>query len=102
MCLAQGHKAVSPVRLEPAAPRFRVKNSTIEPLRYHIAASTNLATCTIISIHLDLNEIQILRSKDSDYYFNTGVIFFIFLLYVQGIPIKSIQASAPKSALIFI
>ena len=27
MCLVQGHKAVTPVRLEPAAPRSRVKHS---------------------------------------------------------------------------
>ena len=33
MCLAQGHNAVTPVRLEPMAPRFRVKNSTTESLR---------------------------------------------------------------------
>ena len=32
MCLAQGDNAVTPVRLEPAAPRFRVQHSTIEPL----------------------------------------------------------------------
>ena len=32
MCLAQGHNAVTPVRLEPATPRSRVKHST-EPLR---------------------------------------------------------------------
>ena len=53
----------------------------------NIASSTNIGTYTIISIHLDLNEIQILRSKDSDFYFNTGVIFFIFILcirYSQG------------------
>ena len=31
--LAQGHNAVTPVRLEPAAPLSRVKHSTIEPLR---------------------------------------------------------------------
>ena len=30
----QGHNAVTPVRLEPAAPRSRVKHSTTEPLRY--------------------------------------------------------------------
>ena len=34
MCLAQGHNAATPVRLEPAAPRSRVKHSTTEPLRY--------------------------------------------------------------------
>ena len=32
MCLAQGHNAVMPVRLEPAAPRSQVKHSTTEPL----------------------------------------------------------------------
>ena len=33
MCLAQGHNAVTPVRLKPVAPRSRVKHSTTEPLR---------------------------------------------------------------------
>ena len=33
MCLAQGHNAVAPVRLEPAVLRSRVKHSTTEPLR---------------------------------------------------------------------
>ena len=33
--LAQGHNAVTPVRLEPAAPRSGVKHSTTEPLRSH-------------------------------------------------------------------
>ena len=33
MCLAQGHNTVTPVRLEPAAPRSRFKHSTTEPLR---------------------------------------------------------------------
>ena len=32
MCLAQGHNTVTPVRLEPAAHRSRVKHSTTEPL----------------------------------------------------------------------
>ena len=32
MCPAQGHNAVTPVRLEPAAPQCRVKHSTTEPL----------------------------------------------------------------------
>ena len=38
MCLVQGHKAVTLVRLEPKALRSRVKHSTTEPLRsqfYH-------------------------------------------------------------------
>ena len=36
MCLAQGHKAVTPVRLEPAALRSPVRHSTTEPLRYQL------------------------------------------------------------------
>ena len=32
MRLAQGHNAVTPVRLEPAAPWSRVQHSTTEPL----------------------------------------------------------------------
>ena len=33
MCLAQGHNAVTPMRLDSAATRSRVKHSTTEPLR---------------------------------------------------------------------
>ena len=33
MCLAQGHNAVTPVKLEPAALRSQVKHSTTGPLR---------------------------------------------------------------------
>ena len=33
MCLAQGHNTKTLVRLEPAAPRSRVKHSTTEQLR---------------------------------------------------------------------
>ena len=33
MCLAQGHNAVTQVRLEPTASQSRVKHSTTEPLR---------------------------------------------------------------------
>ena len=32
MSLAQGHNTVTPVRLEPEAPRSRLKHSTTEPL----------------------------------------------------------------------
>ena len=32
MCLAQGHDAVTPLRLDTAALRSRVKHSTTEPL----------------------------------------------------------------------
>ena len=39
MCLAQGHNAVTPVRLEPAAPRSWVKQSAIEELRSRVSGS---------------------------------------------------------------
>ena len=38
MCLAQGHNAVTPVRLEPATPQSRVKHSTTAlPRKYNHA-----------------------------------------------------------------
>ena len=36
MCLAQGHNAVTPVRLEPAASRSPVKHSSTEQLRSYL------------------------------------------------------------------
>ena len=38
--LLKDHNAVTPVRLEPAAPRSRVKHSTTEPLRSLIKVYT--------------------------------------------------------------
>ena len=34
MCLAQGLNTLTPIKLEPSAPRSQVKHSTTEPLRY--------------------------------------------------------------------
>ena len=34
--LLKDHNAVTPARLEPAAPRSRIKHSTTEPMRSHI------------------------------------------------------------------
>ena len=41
MCLAQGHNAMHPVRVEPANSRSRVKRSTTEPLCfcYHLTST---------------------------------------------------------------
>ena len=44
MCLAQGHNPVTPVRLEPAAPRSRVKYSTTEPLRSPVICILSLTS----------------------------------------------------------
>ena len=42
MCLAQGHNAVTPVRLEPAAIRTRVKHFTTEPLRSQLKVQKHI------------------------------------------------------------
>ena len=44
MCLAQGHNAVIPVRLEPGALRSQVKQSTTEPLHSLIPICHQLAS----------------------------------------------------------
>ena len=45
MCLAQGHNAVTPVRLKPAAPRSQVQHSTTEPMRH--CAPISLRLCKV-------------------------------------------------------
>ena len=59
MYLAKGHNKVTPVRLEPMAPRSGVKHSTTEPLlwsiRYKHEKLSNGARC----LHFDLNLIYI-------------------------------------------
>ena len=40
--LLKDHNAVTPVRLEPAAPRSRVKHSTTEPLRSPVVSVKSL------------------------------------------------------------
>ena len=47
MCLAQGHKAVTPVRLESATPGSHVKHSTTEPLHSHLIDAMYNNTCSI-------------------------------------------------------
>ena len=50
MGLAQGHNAVTPMRLEPAALGSRVKHSTTEPLR-STHTHTHTHACTHAYIH---------------------------------------------------
>ena len=45
MCLAQGHNAVTPVRLEPAASQSQVKHSTTKPL-CSLKFVENMSTCS--------------------------------------------------------
>ena len=53
MCLAQGHNPVTPVGLEPTAPRSRVKYSITELLRSlrnnHVSIEKNL---NMIFVHI--------------------------------------------------
>ena len=59
MCLAQGHKAVMPVRLEPTAPRSRIKHSTTEPLH----------SLFIVVYRTHVLHRQLLSSDDNLFYF---------------------------------
>ena len=63
MCLAQGHKAVTPVRLELAAPLSRVKHSTTEPLpfllNYDVFLSVKVVLILAKTVHCaDPDEMQ--------------------------------------------
>ena len=64
MCLAQGHNAVTLVRLKPATPRSRVKHSTTEPLHsllllVLIGSIKLLSISTINRYSIDLSEIAV-------------------------------------------
>ena len=60
MCLAQGHNAVTPVRLESTAPRSRVKHSTTEPLH---SLSDVVFVCLILYVPSTI--FQLLRDGSS-------------------------------------
>ena len=54
------HNAVTPVRLEPAALRSRVKHSTTEPLRSHVPGGEGLVVVwSCISYDYKVNLITI-------------------------------------------
>ena len=55
MCLAQGHNAVTPMKLEPAAVRSRVKHSTTEPLRSHFFRRKRFSYFVTIKLSNDNN-----------------------------------------------
>ena len=60
MCLAQGHNTVTPVSLEPAAPRSRVKHSTTEPLHQQITEGhPNLKLWNTIDIFIKMSIIHL-------------------------------------------
>ena len=69
MCLGQGHNAVTPVRLKPAAPRSRVKHST-----------TELSTCTPYCSYTQ--HMFWLRNKQLDFgqwaFFRFPILFFLY------------------------
>ena len=53
MCLAQGHKVVPPVRLEPTSLQSQVKHSTTEP-RSTLNKKTVLKTFVVMSSIMDI------------------------------------------------
>ena len=60
MCLAQGHTAVTPVSLKPAAPRSQVKHSTTEPLHQQITEEDpNLKLCNTTDIFIKMSIIHL-------------------------------------------
>ena len=53
---AQGHNPVTPVRLELAAPRSRVKQSTTEPMCMDVIQfSCGQFSCTVAASAADIN-----------------------------------------------
>ena len=56
MCLAQGHNAVTPVKLKPATRLSRVKHSTTDPLGSLIINITklwwHLCALTLMFLHI--------------------------------------------------
>ena len=73
MRLAQGHNAVTPVRLEPAAPRSGVKYSKTESLRSldkrrtYPLSTTLLRSCTCFELRTEIfnNKVRV-TSKGSN------------------------------------
>ena len=67
--MLKDHNAVTPVRLEPAAPRSRIKHCTTEPLRSH----PFLVTYTLI--------LRNVVPKQYDY--NTQFIYTCFFFIIE-------------------
>ena len=84
MCLAQGHNAVTPVRLEPAALRSRVKHSTTEPLRSHPLVADLFLFCYERDFMLSLsdnNQTVIIEAFNStSRYLDTHLILIMILI----------------------
>ena len=65
MCLAQGHKAVRPVRLEPPATQSRVKHSTTEPLHLPNPSVSSQALLPISHCNLEICKLIMGRNNNS-------------------------------------
>ena len=63
MCLPQGHNTVTPVRLEPAAPRSWVKHSITEPLGSLAKGDVTFLICIHSRLTLPLAIVVICNSK---------------------------------------
>ena len=75
-CLAQGHNAVTPVRLEPTASWSRVKHSTTEPL--HSQTKLTLSTNSIYPSYVNPSTLRPLLACILAIF----LVFFSFLCFL--------------------
>ena len=74
MFLAQGPQHSEPVRLEPAAPRSRVKHSATEPLRSHNQCK-RLTQTDIATIPIEVGP-YFCEARAGDSVVGDGVLFY--------------------------
>ena len=100
---------MTPVRLEPAAPRSRVKHSTTEPLRSHslIFVSQGYLKSTTFHTRTSRSGLSTLGYKCDNESFSTYHIFFVCLIWFLTSQSTNFQlywkeSSWVKPALVFL
>ena len=79
MCLAQGHNAVTPVTLEPAAPRSEVKHSSTKPLRSPLDIHVCMFWLFVLMLYIPVNNFSVKLGPGqlSKYFKRTIAIIFL-------------------------
>ena len=85
-CLPRVDNAVPPVRLEPATPRSRVRNSTTEPRRYYWRfrlppIRCGFAICLMMLRWIFYSELLVLERRV--YYTNDDIAFLSYILCIN-------------------